>query len=156
MFKDWVTWEVTEFYSDDLWNQWHFLYSFEWGQWEYVTCGNLTDLVRPSLPVWLFDYHLNKNEDSYSVGYGQHQFYLTPENSQVCNLKGNWFVRRYVWVAYLWNFESFKTGAFKGIKENNQTLVHCVNNHDLYGKVVIMYIIFFFSFRCCSKWLSKY
>ena len=100
MFKDWVTWEVIELYSDDLWSQWYFLYSSEWGQWEYVTLGNSTGLMRPCLPAWFFDYHLKKNEVSYNVGCGKHQFYLTPENSQVCNLKGNWFVKRYVWVCF--------------------------------------------------------
>lgn len=72
------------------------------------------------------------------------------------NLKANWFLRNYVWVACLWNFGSFKIGTFKNIKNDHQILVHCVNNHNLYGKVVIMHNFLFFCFRYCSKWSSKY
>lgn len=46
-------------------------------------------LPHETLPVSLFDCHLKKNEVSYNLGCGKHQFYLTPENSQVYNLRAN-------------------------------------------------------------------
>lgn len=71
------------------------------------------------LPVCLVG-HLKEKEVSCGLVCDEHQFYLTPENSQVYNLKANWYIRKYVWIATLWNFETFKTGTFKNIKKNTK------------------------------------
>lgn len=144
MVKDWITWQVFEHYSDDLRNQLYFLYSSKLGWWKYGTIGNWkTGLMR--LPVWLFDCHLKKNEVSYNLGCGKHQFYLTPENFQVHNLRANWF-----WKQVCLGLPAFETLSLLKLVHlkiskitNNQTLVLCVNNHNLYGKVVKMPYIFF-------------